>query len=631
MAAEHGAPETDLITYIFGNNNGSPDKPVLVDANNPSRFLTSTSAKAATRKLIAGLKAEGFESGECVCVNAFNDIYYPILMLAIIGAGGRFTGSNPSYTSSELNHHIRISHATFLFVEPTLLATTLQSAKDCGIPENRVFTFDTKDQAPVTGRKSWTDLLEHGEADWATFNDPSQAKSTISSLSFTSGTTGLPKAAMISHLYAINQLHTLRDQKPPYEVSRLICLPAFHAFAVPLITGCAIREQQTAYIMRRFDIGAYLESIRQFQITEIPMVPTMLIAVLTSPRTRKQDLQSLRSVWVAGSPLRSSTQTDFQSLLHPDALVTQVWGMTETGWATMFFWPESDNSGSVGRLIPSLSSKLIAEDGSIITEDNQKGELLVRGVSVMNGYFNDPNATAAITDEEGWLHTGDMAYRIQGKWYIVDRIKDMIKVHGWQVAPAELEAVLLTHPQVINAAVIGIPLKDGTGEVPQAFVMLKPKRHDGTCASDDELEASKTTEMELKMYMASRLAKYKALHGIIFVDDIPRTASGKLQKVKLRELYASLSKIPKRKHSAIETAEAPKDTNGTKEVVSKGAIGVVRIGSSHSKRDGTGGTEYTSRSKRIKKMPRLGVNGRPVGKEKMRGSSKAILRSDSVA
>ena len=208
----------------------------------------------------------------------------------------------------------------------------------------------------------------------------------------------------------------------------------------------------------------------------------------------------------------------------------------------------------------------------------------------------------------------------------------MIKVHGWQVAPAELEAVLLTHPQVINAAVIGIPLKDGTGEVPQAFVVLKPKPLDGTYASHDELEVSKTTEIELKTYMASRLAKYKALHRIIFVDDIPRTASGKLQKVKLRELYASLSKTTKRKHSAIKTAEGPKDINGTQEVVSDGAMEVIHIGSSHSKRDGTGGNEYTSRSKRVKKMPRLGVNGRPIGKEEMkRSSSKAILHSDSVA
>lgn len=350
-------------------------------------------------------------------------IYYPILMLAIIGAGGRFTGSNPSYTSFELNHHIRTSHARFLFAEPQMLATTLRSAKDCGIPATRVFTFDTKDQSPVTGQKSWTDLFEHDEADWMTFNEPSQAKSTISTLSFTSGTTGFPKAAMISHLYAINQLQTLKGQNPPYEVSRLICIPAFHAFAVPLLTGCAIREQQTAYIMRRFDIAAFLESTRRFQVTEIPLVPTMLIAMLTSPRTAKKDLQSLRSVYVAGSPLRSSTQMDFQSLLHPDALVTQVWGMTETGWATMFFWPESDDTGSVGRLIPSMNGKLLAEDGGCITADNQKGELLVKGVSMMNGYFNDFFATAATIDEDGWLHTGDIAYCIQGKWYIVDRKK----------------------------------------------------------------------------------------------------------------------------------------------------------------------------------------------------------------
>ncbi|KAL9037577.1 MAG: hypothetical protein Q9180_003643, partial [Flavoplaca navasiana] len=564
MGAERGVLETDLLTYIFGNKNDGPKKPVLVDASNPSRFLTSDSAKVAIRKLIAGLKAEGLEAGDCVCINSFNDvwtgclstmieadqwqIYYPILMLAIIGAGGRFTGSNPSYTIFELNHHIRTSHARFLFVEPPMLATALQSAKDCGIPATKVYSFDTNDQAPVSGQQSWTKFFEHGEADWVTFDDPSQAKSTISTLAFTSGTTGFPKAAMISHLYAINQLETLKAQKPPYEVSRLICIPAFHAFAVPLLTGCAIRESQTAYIMRRFDIEIFSKSIRHFQVTEIPLVPTILIAMLTSSRTTKEDLLSLRSVYVAGSPLRSSTQKDFQSLLHADAVVTQVWGMTETGWATMFFWPESDDTGSVGRLIPSMHAKLVAEDGSIITEDQQRGELLVKGVSMMNGYFNDPVATAETIDEDGWLHTGDMAYCIQGKWYIVDRKKvteerqDMIKVHGWQVAPAEIEAVLLTHPQVINAAVIGIPLKDGTGEVPEAFVVLKARTLDGTYASHGELEVPRTTEEALKTYLAARLAKYKALSGVIFVDEIPRTASGKPQKVKLRGLYANLTK-----------------------------------------------------------------------------------------
>ena len=393
--------------------------------------------------------------------------------------------------------------------------------------------------------------MEHGEADWMTFEEAKQAKSTIAILSFTSGTTGFPKAAMVSHSYAINQLRILKHQDPPYEVSRLIGIPAFHAFAIPLMTGCAIREQQTAYIMRRFDLKTFLESIDRFKITEIPMVPTMLIAVLMSELTNRDNLQSLRSIWVGGSPLRSSTQKDFQALLHPDARVTQVWGMTETGWTTIFFHPEMDETGSVGRLAPGMSSKLVAENGSIITEDNQQGELFIKGESLMNGYFHDPVATAATIDEEGWLRTGDVAYCIQGKWYIIDRKKDIIKVHGWQVAPAELEAILLTHPEVVNAAVVGIPLENGTGETPHAFVVLKAKPLDGTYASHGEFEEHSTTEDELKTYLASRLAKYKALGGVTFVNDIPRTPSGKSQKFKLREMCTDLARQKKRKSEVL--------------------------------------------------------------------------------
>lgn len=150
----------------------------------------------------------------------------------------------------------------------------------------------------------------------------------------------------------------------------------------------------------------------------------------------------------------------------------------------------------------------------------------------------------------------------------------MIKVNGWQVAPAELEAVILTHPQVINAAVIGIPIKDGTGEVPAAFVVLKPRALDSTYASHGELEVPQTTEEELKTYLAARLAKYKALNGVIFVDDIPRTASGKLQKVKLRGLYANLTKTLKRKNSEMETTGDPNDTNNPKKVKANGNIDV---------------------------------------------------------
>ncbi|KAI4213245.1 MAG: hypothetical protein LQ351_004191 [Letrouitia transgressa] len=271
------------------------------------------------------------------------------------------------------------------------------------------------------------------------------------------------------------------------------------------------------------------------------MVPTMMIAIMLSPLMKREQLQSARSVIVGGSPLRSSTQADFQALLHPEARVTQVWGMTETGWTTIFSWPEADNTGSVGRLTPGLTSKLVAEDGSIITEDNMEGELCIKGDAIMNGYLNNPAATAGAFDNEGFLKSGDIAYCDQGKWYIVDRKKDLIKVHGFQVAPAELEAVLLTHPQVINVAVIGIPIKDGTGDVPAAFVVRKPRASVGTYVSDGEDEENEVSAEELKGYLRARLAKYKALGSVTFVEDIPRTPSGKTMKYKLRALYSAVT------------------------------------------------------------------------------------------
>ncbi|KAL8937775.1 MAG: hypothetical protein Q9216_004253 [Gyalolechia sp. 2 TL-2023] len=167
MATGAGTPDTDLLSYIFGKEPADLEKPILIDASSPSRFLTFSSARTAVRKLIAGLREEGVKKDDCVCINAFNDV-----------------------------------------------------AQECEIPESRVFTFDTKDQAAVPGRKSWTGLLQHGEADWLTFDKPGQAKSTISTLAFTSGTTGFPKAAMVPHLYAISQLNALDNQKPPYEVTR---------------------------------------------------------------------------------------------------------------------------------------------------------------------------------------------------------------------------------------------------------------------------------------------------------------------------------------------------------------------------------------------------------------------------
>ncbi len=254
-----------------------------------------------------------------------------------------------------------------------MLSTTLQTAKECNIPTSRLFVFDASDHGPSDGYRSWDELLQHGEADWVRFKNREEASTTVATLGFTSGTTGLPKAAMVSHEYSVSQIFGIRSRDKPYEVgnpersvtisyanrlqvSRLICLPAFHAFGMPLISGCAIRYHETVYLMRRFDTKQFVEDIERFHITEIPVVPAMIVAILNSPVTKKRHLQSLRYVWSAGSPLRASTQAEFKSLLASEAKLSQVWGMTETGWALFFSWPEGDDTGSVGRIMDGMGA-----------------------------------------------------------------------------------------------------------------------------------------------------------------------------------------------------------------------------------------------------------------------------------
>lgn len=244
--------------------------------------------------------------------------------------------------------------------EPSLLTTVLEVATECKIAPSNVFVFDAVDHACYADHlRSWTALLSHGEADWVQFHEPDIGKDSIATLAFTSGTTGLPKAAMIAHAYHVSQIWAVQSRAKPYQVLRLLCLPAFHTFGLPLISGCALREGHPVYLMRRFEVRRFVESISRFAITETAVVPAMILAINTycTGPVGRHNLDSLRYVWSAGSPLRHSTQSEFQSALSPDAKVVQVWGMTELGWATALFWPEGDETGSVGRALPGMQIK----------------------------------------------------------------------------------------------------------------------------------------------------------------------------------------------------------------------------------------------------------------------------------
>ncbi len=263
------------------------------------------------------------------------------------------------------------------------------------------------------------------------------------------------------------------------------------------------------------------------------MVPAMIVALLKSALTYEDGLRSLRYIWTAGSPLRHSTQTKFQGLLSSEAKIAQVWGMTETGWVSALFWPEGDDTGSVGRPLSNISIKVVDNDGLTIHEDEKEGDMYVKSPSMMLGYLDNPEATASMIQASGWLKTGDIGYCREGKSYIVGRKKELIKVRGWQVAPAEVEAVLLTHPNVLGAAVVGVPDANQTGELARAYIV---RRLTEGWAEPEESDLAK----ELKDFVAQKLARYKHLDGgVIFVDQIPRNAMGKTVKGKLMALHSN--------------------------------------------------------------------------------------------
>ncbi|OAL20333.1 hypothetical protein AYO22_09045 [Fonsecaea multimorphosa] len=504
-------PNKDILSWMFDEPKFDQEKPVYIDAIDPSRSISASQARVIIRKLAAGFHAAGVKSGDCVCVHSFNNVYYPMLFLGIIAAGAIFAGTNPAYTHFELAHHFKTSRTRFIIAEPDLLKAVVSAAQECGIPQSNVLAFNCHNESIPAGFEPWGTLLEHGERDWIRFDDEQVSKKTTAARLFSSGTTGLPKAAALSHYNLIAQ-HTLVNeiQPPPYEPRRLLYLPLFHAAMVPVAHVTPLRSGDSSYILRRFEMEPFLTSIQKYQLTEMVFVPPVAVAVLKYPSLHNYSLKSIKVVVCGAGPLDKEHQNALQSILGSETSFTQVWGMTETSCvASKFYYPERDDTGSVGRMMPNLDVKLIDDNGKDITAFDVPGELCIRGPTIISGYFNSSHATKDSIDGEGYFKTGDVMYcdSKTKKWYIIDRKKELIKI--------------------LDAAVIGVRKPDEPDvEMPKAFVVRKS-------GSDG---AALTEEM-VKSFCGERLAKYKELSaGVTFIDAIPRNATGKALKRILRDM-----------------------------------------------------------------------------------------------
>ncbi|KAK0310076.1 hypothetical protein LTR01_004275 [Friedmanniomyces endolithicus] len=524
----------NLVNFTFSGDYDE-NKPILIDAADCSRKLSRRKAN----DLVAAL-AGTFRPDSTVCLHLANDILYPVLVLAILASHSRWTGTNPAYTSSELEHHFRISRTNYVVTATEHLDTVRRAvhASDSGAevimfvdllneyflaPAQNVETLHSSEPFKSNSvalrnlrdfLRSPSDVHMHTLLDRISIDD-------TAALMPTSGTTGLPKVAIRTHRSMMLELEALAEEtgSKPYEVRRLFCTPIFHAFSAPEMLFNALRLGQVSYFMRRFD-ESFAQKVHDFRVSEIFGAPAMLLRLAAMPYSHELH-QGLRYVAYGGAPLGAELRRRFLSMFKVAPRLIPVYGMTEGGWFTTFKYPEEDGTGSVGRVIPGLEIKIaLANDGDAQLPDNQNsGEVLVRGPQIMQSYLGNEEATSAAF-EDRWLKTGDVGYLSHGKLYLIDRIKDMIKVNGWQVSPAEMQNVLLQMDDVLESAVFGSGY--GVDEYPVACVVRRSAR---------------LTVEAVREHLSNRLASYKVRKcEIRFVESIPKSSTGKVVKQLLRQM-----------------------------------------------------------------------------------------------
>ncbi|KAI1616255.1 hypothetical protein EDD36DRAFT_130954 [Exophiala viscosa] len=540
-------PETSIPSFMFGSPTGSIDSKdkLLVDAKRPdTHYLTLHSYREWAKRLAMGLTRAGLKEGDRVMLFSGNSIFNPVVAMGILMAGGIYNSANPAYTPRELAHQLKDTEPSFVLAAENCVERAMDAAKLVGLDGNRIFLFteisanhEAHISWPAVQYQHWSTLLvEHSAAQdfvWEELNSPDLAERTAILL-YSSGTTGLPKGVELSHRSIVaNMLQLKQIQLCDTSVAarRSLCvIPLYHALGLMYYSFTAPKWGIQTFLMERYNLSDMLDHIQSFKITELLLVPPILVAMAKHPSVRdgSYDISSVRKVVAGAAPIGMEVTQQFEELFKAKVKVRQAWGMSEAPAITLC-WDERESLGpsaiSIGELVPGAEAMLVKENGEEETQPGERGEFWIRSPNMMKGYWRNSKASAETITSDGWMKTGDIAYRDDaGKWYMVDRKKELIKVRGAQVAPAELEALLLEHPQIVDAAVIGV--KTATDdENPRAYVVLKP--------------GFSITAGDVADYVRARVSKIKWLTGgVAFVDSIPKNPSGKILRRQLRERAA---------------------------------------------------------------------------------------------
>ncbi len=500
-------PDTTITAHILRSAAQHPDRAALIDG--PSgRIYTFAQLSEMIHRFAGGLAARGFGRGDTLGIMAPNVPEYAVVFHGVAVAGGTVTTINPTYGAEEVRFQLQDAGASMLITIGTFAGTAMAAIDGTDVTE--VLTIDG---AEGTGNalELLGDPIEQVPVDLA---------DDVVVLPYSSGTTGLPKGVMLTHRNLVaNCVQTEPCVQPRNHEVVLAFLPFFHIYGMQVLMNLQLSVGATVVTMPRFDLEQALRIVQEHRVTRFYAVPPVVLALAKHPLIDQYDLSSVVQVFSGAAPLGADLAAEAAARVGCE--VVQGYGMTELSPVSHCTVEGDFRPGTSGITVPNTECRLVDPETGADRDIGQDGELWVRGPQVMKGYLNNDDATRDTIDDDGWLHTGDIAIVDEHHHVsIVDRVKELIKYKGFQVPPAELEALLIAHPKIADVAVIGVPDEEA-GELPKAFIVPQP----GVALTAEEVQA----------HVAEHMASYKRIRMVEFVDEIPKSASGKILRRMLRD------------------------------------------------------------------------------------------------
>ncbi|MCO5596844.1 hypothetical protein L7F22_050914 [Adiantum nelumboides] len=519
----HIPPDIDLVSYLFSLTSAHRyhHRLSIADAFT-GQSLTFLQFHHHIRSAARGLSFLGIRQHDVVLILSPNSVNFPVLFLAIISLGAVVTTANPLCMPGDVLKQIKDSEAKFVFTVPDLA----EKVKNTALP---VIYIDDCEPNPDPDLDAGVNLLSQVIKAGSSHQLPLVKinQSDTAALLYSSGTTGVSKGVVLTHtnfIAASLQSNFGSDLHQETDLTFLCIIPMFHGFGLCVVVYGQLCRGNAVITMPKFDFTLMLQSIQKYRITNLPIVPPIAIALAKQDVVRRYDLSSVIQLLCGAAPIGKETLEEiYQRLKVPD--IRQGYGLTETTGIVSVVILKTDkiNYTTVGSLASGMEAVVVDTSSGKRLPPNEQGELWVRGPNIMQGYLNNPEATSSTLDGDGWLHTGDLGYIDgDGNLYIMDRLKELIKYKGLQVAPAELEALLLTHSEILDAAVVPLPDTDA-GEVPLAYVV--------------RASGSSLSEQDIIRFVAAQVAPYKKVRAVKFIEAIPKSSAGKILR---RELIQKL-------------------------------------------------------------------------------------------